>query len=75
MPLVTCLRGLEGWGTYRASQALPSTGGAIQRDHAAAFGIWIKSEALLRHLRVRFQYAAPVLVADAAAMLFPVPRP
>lgn len=74
MPLVTYLRGLEGWGTYRVSQALSSTGGAIRRDHAGAFGIWIKSEALLRHQRVRIQHAAPVLVADAAAMLFPVPQ-
>lgn len=74
MPLVTYLRGLEGWGTYRVSQALPSTGGVIRRDHAAAFGVWIKSEAMLRHVHMRGNPAAMVRVADAAAMLFPVPR-
>lgn len=56
------------------SQALPSTGGVIRRDHAAAFGVWIKSEALLRHVHMRGNPAAMVRVADAAAMLFPVPR-
>lgn len=75
MPLVTYLRGLEGWGTYRVSQAILATGGLVRRDHAAAFGVWIKSEALLRHLRIRREPAGPIRAADAAAMLFPPLRP
>ena len=48
LPLIVYLRGLEGWGTYRVSQAIPSLANRIGRDQAAAFGVWIKAEAMLR---------------------------
>jgi AcrR family transcriptional regulator len=48
MPLVQHLRGLEGWGTYRVSRTIDPSDRTLTRDRAAAFGMWIKAEAVLR---------------------------
>lgn len=48
LPLIAYLRSLEGWGTYRVSRHIAPLADLIRREHAAAFGVWIKSEALLR---------------------------
>lgn len=48
LPLIEYLRGLEGWGTYRVGSAIKPLAQRIGRDHAAAFGVWIKAEAILR---------------------------
>jgi AcrR family transcriptional regulator len=48
LPLIEYLRGLEGWGTYRVGRAIEPLAQLIGRDHAAAFGVWIKAEAILR---------------------------
>lgn len=69
MPLVRYLRGLEGWGTYRVSQSIPAIASDIRRDHAAAFGIWIKAEALLR--KAAMDNTPRQSVRSAASMIFP----
>jgi hypothetical protein len=43
---------LEGWGTYRASRNIAIQPRLIGRDHAAACGLWIKSDALLRRVKL-----------------------
>jgi AcrR family transcriptional regulator len=48
LPVIQYLRGLEGWGTYRVGRAIEPLAQLIGRDHAAAFGVWIKAEAILR---------------------------
>lgn len=53
MPLVSHLRALEGWGTFRVARNLGSAEHLCGRDHAAAFGMWIKAEAVLREAELR----------------------
>lgn len=74
MPLVTYLRGLEGWGTYRVSRTLPAIADLIGRDHATSFGVWIKSEALLRYLGIRSGPEEYQPVSVAADLIFPFGR-
>lgn len=50
VPLIAYLRALEGWGTYHVSRNIETLAGAIGREHATAFGVWVKAEALLRRL-------------------------
>ena len=71
MPLVNYLRGLEGWGTFRVSQSIPPIAEHIRRDHAAAFGVWIKGEALLRNAGIDTGQEDTIPVWSAARMLFP----
>lgn len=47
VPLIAYLRELDGWGTYRVSRRIAPLAPLIRRDHAAAFGVWIKAEAIL----------------------------
>lgn len=72
-PLARHLRALEGWGTYRASRHLTGPGLAIRRDHAAAFAIWIKGEAILRGSGgIGSPITAAMLVEGARAIFPPV---
>ena len=48
VPLVRYLRSLEGWGTFRVFKQMPELADNVGRAHAAAFGLWVKGEALLR---------------------------
>ncbi len=52
VPLISYLRALEGWGTYHVSRNITSLADLARRDHAAAIGMWIKSEALLRRVNL-----------------------
>ncbi|MEO0031457.1 MAG: hypothetical protein RIS94_1215 [Pseudomonadota bacterium] len=71
MPLIRYLRSLEGWGTYRVSRSIPGVAPHIRRDHATAFGVWIKAEALLRNAGISHAGKGPHGVQEAAAMIFP----
>ena len=70
MPLVQHLRALEGWGTYRVNQAIKPVGG-IARDEAAAFGMWIKGEAVLREAGLRDSAGGAASIAAVARCIFP----
>lgn len=73
-PLVAYLRALEGWGTWRATRAIPVLADKIAREHAAAFAMWIKADAILRRTqlvgpetdRARIQTAADHILPRAA---------
>jgi AcrR family transcriptional regulator len=71
LPLVAYLRELEGWGTYRASRTIAAQARLIGRDHASAFGVWIKSEALLRRVRLSAPGTSGKRLAFAARQIFP----
>lgn len=71
MPLVRHLRALEGWGTYRVGQALNPAVGVVARDQAAAFGMWIKAEAVLREAGLRNPTDGAKAIADVAQCIFP----
>lgn len=71
LPLIAYLRGLEGWGTYRASQAIAEVKNTIRRDHAAAFGVWIKSEAVLRNAGLADTPESRTAIARGASLIFP----
>lgn len=60
MPLIEHLRGLEGWGTFRVSQAIDPSGRLVKRDQAAAFGMWIKAEAVLREAGLSDPIESPI---------------
>lgn len=75
LPLITHIRGLEGWGTYRASQAIADVKDKIRRDHAAAFGIWIKSESVLRNAGLADMTTSKTAVTRAASLIFPFNSP
>ncbi|MFW2829426.1 TetR/AcrR family transcriptional regulator [Sphingomonas sp. ID0503] len=46
-PLILHLRKIEGSGTYRASQTIWPPSCSIARSAAAAFGIWVKGQAVM----------------------------
>lgn len=71
LPLIAYLRELEGWGTYRASRSVDRLAGLIGRDHAAAFGVWIKSEALLRRVNLAAPGTGIERLELAAQHIFP----
>ena len=71
VPLISYLRGLEGWGTYRVSQSIPTLAESVERDQAAAFAVWIKSQALLRIAGLAEPDPTAESVANAAALVFP----
>lgn len=73
MPLVHHLRALEGWGTYRVAQSIQPENTLIARDHAAAFGMWIKAEAVLREAGLRPAVASANFIGDVARRIFPQP--
>lgn len=72
--LVGHLRALEGWGTFRVSSHLKEAGYRIGRDHAAAFGVWVKAEAMLRQNDVITAHRDVSRIADAARLIFPTAR-
>lgn len=71
LPLVAYLRELEGWGTYRVSRNIAAQAALIGRDHAAAFGMWIKSEALLRRDNLAAPRTGMERLEFAARQIFP----
>lgn len=74
VPLISYLRGLEGWGTYRVSQSFPALADQIGRDQAAAFAVWIKSQAILRIAGlVEAEPAGAAITSAAALVLTPAP--
>lgn len=70
MPLVRHLRALEGWGTYRVSMAIEPNPG-VARDQAAAFGMWIKGEAVLREAGLGDPAIGVAGIAGVAGRIFP----
>lgn len=74
LPLVAYLRELEGWGTYRVSRNVAAQAELIGRDHAAAFGMWIKSEALLRRVNLTAPGTGIERLEFAARHIFPERR-
>ena len=70
-PLAHHLRALEGWGTHRASRHLTDPSLAIRRDHAAAFAIWIKGEAILRNCGAVDGPITAAMLIDGARAVFP----
>ena len=70
-PLVQYLRSLEGWGTYRVGQHIHSRGAVIHRDHAAAFGLWIKAEGALREAGLVDVGRDACDIAEAARLILP----
>lgn len=70
-PLVAYLRELEGWGTYRVSRNVAAQAELIGRDHAAAFGMWIKSEAMLRRVNLTAPGNGMERLEFAARTIFP----
>jgi AcrR family transcriptional regulator len=71
LPLIIYLRGLEGWGTYRVSRAIEPLARRIGRDHASAFGIWIKAEAMLRSSGLVDSTRGIDRLTTAARLIFP----
>ena len=70
MPLVHHLRALEGWGTHRVALSIQSQHAIVARDHAAAFGMWIKAEAVLREAGLRPPIASSSDIGDVARRIF-----
>lgn len=71
IPLIAYLRALEGWGTYHVSRNIEPLANLIGRDHAAAFGLWIKAEALLRRTDLAGESPGKDRLDFAARMIFP----
>ncbi|MGQ2942479.1 MAG: TetR/AcrR family transcriptional regulator [Blastomonas fulva] len=71
MALVHHLRALEGWGTHRVVLSIHPQNTIIAREHAAAFGMWIKAEAVLREAGLRPPIASGSAIADVARRIFP----
>lgn len=71
MPLVRHLRALEGWGTYRVVQTIGLAGNRIGRDQAAAFGMWIKAEAVLREAGLSDPAGGIGAIIRVAERIFP----
>ncbi|WP_374414866.1 TetR/AcrR family transcriptional regulator [Novosphingobium colocasiae] len=71
VPLVTYLREIDGWGTYRLSRNIASLAGGVQREHAAAFAVWLKAEALLRQAGVVCAADGRERITHAMALIFP----
>lgn len=70
LPLLRYLRGLEGWGTYRVSRSIAALAPHIARDQAAAFGVWIKAEAILRSAGLADSRLGPARLSTAANLIF-----
>lgn len=71
LPLIEYLRSLEGWGTYRVSRVIFPQAKLVSRDNAAAFGVWIKSEAVLREVGLTDENSGINSLKKAAAVIFP----
>lgn len=71
LPLIAYLRALEGWGTYHVSRTIEPLASLIGRDHAAAFGVWIKAEGLLRRIDLVAEGPGADRLNFAAGMIFP----
>jgi AcrR family transcriptional regulator len=69
--LVSYLRALEGWGTYHVSRNIAPLAELIRREHAAAFGMWIKSEALMRRVNLAMPGTGFERLEFAASQIFP----
>lgn len=72
MPLVHHLRALEGWGTHRVALSIQAQHAVVARDHAAAFGMWIKAEAVLREAGLRPPIASGSAIGNVAQRIFPL---
>jgi len=75
VPLISYLRALEGWGTYRVSRNIPSVSRLIGREHAAAFGMWIKAEAVFRQVNLALPGTGIERLSFAARIIFPAREP
>lgn len=71
VPLISYLRELEGWGTYRVSRTVEPLAALIRREHAAAFGMWIKAQAILLRVGVAKAGARLEHLELAARHIFP----
>jgi AcrR family transcriptional regulator len=71
VPLIAYLRALEGWGTYLVSRNIEPLAELIRREHAAAFGMWIKSEALMRRVDLAMPGTGIERLEFAASHIFP----
>jgi len=69
--LVSYLRALEGWGTYHVSRSIAPLAQLVRREHAAAFGMWIKSEALMRRVNLALPGTGFERLNFAASQIFP----
>ncbi len=71
VPLISHLRAIEGWSTYRVSKTVPALAHLVRREHAAAYAIWIKAEALLRCMELALPGPGSDHLASAARQIFP----
>lgn len=71
VPLMAYLREIDGWGTYRLSRNIPVLARNMHHEHAAAFAVWIKAEALLHHSGLIDPAEGRDRIANAMASIFP----
>lgn len=72
VPLMVYLREIDGWGTYRLSRNIPAMADRVQRQHAAAFAVWIKAEAILRYSGLVDPADGRSRLDEAIAIIFPL---
>lgn len=71
VPLMMYLREIDGWGTYRLSRNIPAIAEFSSHEHAAAFAVWIKAEALLHHSGLVDPAAGGERLQVAVSLIFP----
>ncbi|MEZ5687354.1 MAG: TetR family transcriptional regulator [Caenibius sp.] len=70
-PLILYLREIDGWGTYRLSRNIASIARSSRHEHAAAFAVWVKAEALLHHSGLVNPACGRERVGTAMSLIFP----
>lgn len=71
VPLMSYLREIDGWGTYRLSRNIPLLADNTHHEHAAAFAVWIKAEALLHHSGLVDPAQGRDRIENAMTLIFP----